>query len=89
MCDDKLVHGNIALSNYTEDAFTKYMMSMFTNLNVYDNSKMKSINGKGTSCAHVATECQQPPSSDLLISMDVFFVSIAQAMVLPVLLSCI
>ena len=50
--DEKLIHGDLMLDNYTEESFTKYMTSMFTNLNVYDNSKMKSMNsGKAMGCA--------------------------------------
>ena len=30
--DEKLIHGDLKLDNYTEESFTKHMTSMFTNL---------------------------------------------------------
>ena len=35
--DEKLVHGDLKLDNYTEESFNKHMTSMFTNSNVYDD----------------------------------------------------
>ena len=43
--DEKLIQGDLKLDNYTEESFTKHMTSMFTNSNVYNNGKMKSMNG--------------------------------------------
>ena len=49
--DKKLIHGDLKLDNYSEESFTKHMTSIFTNSNIYDNSKMKSMNGsKAAGC---------------------------------------
>ena len=47
--DNKLIRGDVALTDYTEESFTKYMTSVSTNSSVYNNGKMKSMNGNGIS----------------------------------------
>ena len=46
------------------------MTSMFTDSNVCDNVKMKSMNGKGTGYAGAAKKGDQLTSSDLKVRMD-------------------
>ena len=63
--DEKLIHGDLQLDDYTEESFTKHMTSMFTNSNVYDNGKMKSMNsGKVVGQGRAATTGNET-SSDL------------------------
>ena len=57
-----MIHGDHKLDNYTEESFTKYITSMFTNSNVYDNGKMKSMNGgqaTGRGCATMTGDKNQ------------------------------
>ena len=67
--NNKLIHGDIALTDYTEESFTKYMTSVFTNSNVYDNGKMKSMNGKGI--ARVVTGGNQTPSTSEFLTVTI------------------
>lgn len=39
MVDNKLIHGDIALADYTEKKFTKFMTSVSITSNIYDNGK--------------------------------------------------
>jgi len=68
--DEKLIHGDMKLDNYTEESFTKHMTAMFTNSNIYENGKMKSMNGgKAAGCGQVATTGDET-SSDLQTQLD-------------------
>ena len=68
--DEKLIHGDMKLDDYTEESFTKHMTAMFTNSNVYENGKMKYMNGgKAVGCGRVAMT-RNETSSDLQTRMD-------------------
>ena len=71
--DEKLIHGDLMLDNYTEESFTKYMTSMFTNSNVYDNGKMKSMNGGKAAGRGRAALTGDEISSDLQTRLDSAF----------------
>ena len=63
--DEKLIHGDLILDNYTEESFTKYMTSMFMNSNVYNNGKLKSMNGGKATGRGRAAKTGDVTSNDL------------------------
>ena len=71
--DKKLIHGDLKLDDYTEEHFTKYMTSMFTNSNVYDNDKMKSMNRGQAAGRGCTAKTGDETSSDLQTRMDSAF----------------
>lgn len=71
--DEKVIHGDLMLDNYTEESFAKYVTSIFTNSNVYDNDKMKFMNGgKAASRGRVAKTGDET-SNDLQTRLDSAF----------------
>ena len=71
--DKKLIHSDLMLDNYTEKSFIKYITSMFTNSNVYDNGKMKSMNGGKAADRGRAAKTGDESSSDLQTQLDSAF----------------
>ena len=63
--DKKLIHGDLKIDNYSEESFTNYMTSMFTNSNVNDNGKMKPMNGIKATSRYCAAKEGDETSSDL------------------------
>ena len=68
--DERLIHGDLKLDDYIEESFTKYMTNMLTNSNVYDNGKMKSMNGGKAAGRGRAAKTGDEISSDLQTRMD-------------------
>jgi len=68
--DEKLIHGDLMLDNYAAESFTKYMTSMFTNSNLYDNGEMESMNGNKAAGHGWATKTGDEISNDLQTRMD-------------------
>ena len=58
------------LNDYTEEPFTRYMTSMFTNSNDYANGKMKSRNGDKAAGHRLAAKTGDKTTSDLQTQLD-------------------
>ena len=66
MVDDTLIRGNFDPSDYTEETWTENMMNMFTNLIIYDNGQINSMNGKDTGCTCAASGANNHPSASVI-----------------------
>ena len=67
------MHGDLKLNNYTAESFTNNMTSMFTNSNIYDNGKMKFMNGGRVAGHGCAATTGEDTSSDLQTRLDGVF----------------
>ena len=77
--DERLIHGDLKLDDYIEESFTKYMTNMLTNSNVYDNGKMKSMNGGKAAGRGQAAKTGDETSSDLQTWLDGTFGLVSSA----------
>jgi hypothetical protein len=62
--DNQLVQGDVKLSDYTSDSFTNHMNQIFSNSEVFSNSRMKKLNARHTARAYTGGKSDETTKDD-------------------------